>query len=86
MFIGVPEGCTLSPTLFAHYLADLDNYLTAISTTLGNTTINYLEFADNIAIIARSEEELRINLKGLENFCQAKKMKINVQKTKIMIV
>ena len=84
--VGVPEGCTLSPTLFALYLSDLDEHLTPTTIKLGNTKIVYLAFADDICITCGSEDEMRENLKSLEYYCKIKKMVINVEKTKTMIV
>ena len=84
--VGVPEGCTLSPTLFALYLSDLDQQLNGTTIKIGNTKIAYIVFADDICITCGTENELRTCLKTLEDYYKEKKMSINIDKTKTMII
>ena len=60
---GVHQGCILSPWLFTIYAefsiqnARLDEIKTGVK--ISGRNINYLKYADNIALKAESEEELK---------------------------
>ena len=60
---GVHQGCILSPWLFTIYAeysmqnARLDEIKTGVE--ISGRNINYHRYADNIALIAESEEELK---------------------------
>ena len=60
---GVHQGCILSPWLFTIYAeysmqnARLDEIKTGVE--ISGRSINYLRYADNIALMAESEEELQ---------------------------
>ena len=60
---GVHQGCILSPCLFTIYAeysmqnARLDEIKTGVE--ISGRSTNYLRYADNIALMAESEEELQ---------------------------
>jgi hypothetical protein len=83
---GVKQGCILSPLLFALYIARIKDVLQGQGVQVGRTTIPALLFADDLVIIARSEEELMVQLQKVQHFTTEKKLEINYKKTEIMKV
>ena len=84
---GVHQGCILSPCLFnfhAEYImrkAGLEEAQAGIKTASRN--INNLRYADDITLMAESEEELKSLLMKVEEESEKAGLKINIQKTKI---
>ena len=85
---GVYQGCMLSPCLFALYAeyimqnAGLDEAQAGIRTAGRN--INNLKNADDITLMAESEEELKSFLMKLKEECEKAGLKLNIQKMNIM--
>ena len=85
---GVHQGCILSPCLFnldAEYImrnAGLEEAQAGIK--LAGRNINNLRYADNITLMAESEEELKSLLMKLKEESGKVGLKLSVQKTKIM--
>ena len=85
---GVHQGCILSACLFnlyAEYLmqnARLDEAQAGIK--IARRNINNLRYADDITLIAESEEELKNFLKKVKEESEKAGLKLNIQKTKIM--
>ena len=85
---GVHQGCILSPCLFnlyAEYIiqnAGLDEAQVGIKTAGRN--INNLRYADDITLIAESEERLKSLLMKVKEESEKVGLKLNIQKTKIM--
>ena len=85
---GVHQGCILSPCLFniyAEYITQnawLDEEQAGIKTARRN--INNLRYADDITLIAESEEELKGLLMKVKEESEKVGLKLNIQKTKIM--
>jgi len=86
---GVREGCNLSPLLFNIYLEQAINeckeYCTGIK--INGVRIQMLSFADDIAIIAQDEINLKRALESLDVILKSTyKMKINRgEKTEVMV-
>ena len=84
---GVHQGCILSPWLFTIYAefsiqnARLDEIKTGVK--ISGRNINYLKYADNIALKAESEEELKSFLMKVKEESEKAGFKLNIQKTKI---
>ena len=85
---GVRQGCILSPCLFnlhAEYImrnVGLDEAQAGIKTSGRN--INNLRYADDTALMAESEEELKSLLMKVKEESEKVGLKLNIQKTKSM--
>ena len=85
---GVRQGRILSPCLFnlyAEYImrnAGLDEAQTGIK--IAGRNINNVKYADDITLMAGSEEELKSPLMRLKEKSEKAGLKLNIQKTKIM--
>ena len=86
---GVCQGCILSPCLFnlyAEYIvrnAGLDEAQARIK--IAGRNINNLRYADDTILMAESEEELKSLLMKVREESEKVGLKLNHQKTKIMV-
>ena len=86
---GVHQGCILSPclfTLYAEYImrnAGLEEAQAGIKTS--RKSINNLRYADDSTLMAESEEELKSLLMKVKEESEKVGLKLNIQKTKIMV-
>ena len=84
----VHQGCILSPCLFDFYAeyimrnARLDETQAGIK--IAERNISNLRYADDIALMAESEEELKSLLMKVKEESEKTGLKLNIQKTKIM--
>ena len=82
------QGCVLSPCLFnlyAEYItrnAGLEEAQAGIN--IAGRSINNLRYADDITLMAESEEELKSLLLKVKEESKEVGLKLNIQKTKIM--
>ena len=85
---GICQGCILSPCLFnlyAEYIMrnpGLDEAQAGIK--IAGRTINNLRYADDSALMAENEEELKSLLMKVKEESEKVGLKLNIQKTKIM--
>ena len=85
---GVRQGCILSPCLYnldAEYImrnVGLEEAQARIKTAGRN--INNLRYADDITLMAESEEELKSLLMKVKEESEKVGLKLDIQKTKIM--
>ena len=85
---GVRQGCILSPCLFnvyAEYImrnAGLDDAQSRIK--IARRNINNLRYADDMTLMAESEEELKSLLMKVKEESEKIGLKFNIQKTKII--
>ena len=85
---GVRRGCILSPCLFnlhAEYImrkVGLDEAQAGIK--IAGRNVNNLRYADDITLMAESEEELKSLLMKVKEESENVGLKLNFQKTKIM--
>ena len=85
---GGHQGCTLSPYLFNFYAeyimrnTGLEEAQAGIK--IAGRNINNLRYADDITLMAESEEELKSLLMKVKEESEKVGLKLNIQKTKIM--
>ena len=85
---GVHQCCILSPCLFNFYAeyimrnAGLEEAQAGIK--IARRNINNLRYADDISLMAESEEELKSLLMKVKEASGKVGLKLNIQKTKIM--
>ncbi|MCG8046233.1 MAG: reverse transcriptase family protein, partial [Candidatus Thiodiazotropha endolucinida] len=86
--IGVRQGECLSPFLFAMYVNDLEAELIVKGISginVGLINLHILLYADDIVLFGKTPEELQDALTVLEHYCKRWKLKVNTDKTKIMV-
>ena len=83
---GVKQGDNISPTLFGLYINDLVGYLKENCPTLKimNMEVNCLLYADDLVLVAESPANLQHILNELHKWFGQWKMKVNIDKTKIV--
>ena len=81
---GVRQGCLLSPMLFAIYINDLMESLPS-GISVGDVNIKVLMYADDIVILAETVDDLQLKIRGLEEYNNRWGLKLNLEKSKIMI-
>ena len=85
---GVCQGCILSPCLFnlyAEYImrnTGLDEAQAGIQ--IDRRNINNLRYADDITLMAESEEEIKSLLRNVKEESEKVGLELNIQKTKII--
>ena len=93
-FNGVRQGENLSPFLFALFINDIEDFMIQsgcnpieISGADFQTFIKILIilYADDTVLFANSKENLQKCLNALKEYCDKWKLKINADRTKIMI-
>ena len=84
---GVRQGCSLSPLLFSLFLNDVKDFISEGShgVDLDMHTLFVLLYADDLAIVAETRIELQRLLDKLRLYCQKWKMRVNTDKTKIIV-
>jgi hypothetical protein len=83
---GVAQGSNLSPTLFAIFVNDLVREINdlELGVTINNASISILLYADDIALIAKSEIDLQKMLDTLHEWCKKWRVLINTEKSKCL--
>ena len=86
---GVCQGCILSPCLFNFYAEYIMRNTGLEETQTGNkiagSNINNLRYADDMILVAESEEELKSLLMKVKEESEKLGLKLNIHKTKIMV-
>lgn len=84
---GVRQGCSLSPLLFNLYIeeamCEIKECIPGVS--FNGNQIHWVRFADDIAMVADTEEALQYNMQRMDEIFQKYNLKINIKKTKIMV-
>ena len=85
--VGLRQGCVLSPLLFIVYMDRIVKRSRGLeSVQIGNTAIARLLFADDLAILASSQEDLQRALERFAAECELAGMRISTSKTEVMVV
>ena len=82
------QGCPLSPTVFKIYLEDLmkNCFLNMGDVNIGGRRKKCIRFANDMALLAEDERMLKNMLMELNDRCEDYGMKININKTKSMVI
>ena len=83
---GLRQGCSLSPMLFALYIADIGNDINSsgLGVQLGSICVSGLLFADDILLISRSANGLLHLLLLVKSNCDRLRLTISVKKSEII--
>ena len=87
--IGVKQGDTISPTLFAIFVNDLADELKRAGLGINITndvSVSCLFYADDIILLAESEEKLQDMLSIVDLWCKKWRLDVNLTKTNVMHV
>lgn len=84
--VGVKQGCILSPLLFNLFMNDLPDTIQDFDPVqLGNSDTNVLMYADDLILMSESKEGLQSCLNNLNVYCSKWNLKVNIDKTQIMV-
>ena len=85
--LGVRQGECLSPFLFAIYVNDLESNLANVDTGIQilHVKLFVLFYADDAVIFANCSEDLQNAIDEFERYCSKWKLKVNTEKSKIVI-
>lgn len=86
--LGVMQGESLSPFLFAMYLNDMEGHMREEGTggvTVGDLKLFLLLYADDAVVLSNSASDLQNSLHALNRYADKWKLTINTTKTKIMV-
>ena len=84
---GLKQGCSLSPVLFNLCINDLITTISSIGTGIridDDSVIAILAYADDVVLLAESENDLQNLLNVLKSWCDVNKMVINMDKSMII--
>lgn len=86
---GVKQGCPLSPTIFGLFIDEFETVIKEryprIGALLNSQRVSLLTYADDIVLIALSENDLQLLLDELQQFCQSHQLTINMDKTEVVV-
>ncbi len=86
--VGVRQGGVMSPRLFAIYIHDLIKTISKMKKGLrvGNLSIDIIGYADDILIVSNILLNLQDMLSEIESYCNLHEIKVNGDKTVLMII
>ena len=84
--LGVRQGDSLSPTLFALFINDLliELHNLDCGVKINNRNVSSLAYADDIVILSDSEEDLQCMLNCFANWCHKWQLLVNVNKSNVL--
>ena len=86
-YVGVKQGCNLSPTLFNLFINDIPNMFdsSCAPVNFGDTDLSCLLYADDLVIFSESKSGLQNCLIKLQSYTKRWKLTINLKKSKILL-
>ena len=82
---GVRQGCVLSPDLFSLYTQVIMDEISELpGVKIGGRNINNIRYADDMVVMAETEEGLQILMDKLREECGKFGLRINIGKTEVM--
>ena len=86
-YIGLKQGCNLSPTLFNIFINDMPNLFnqSCDPVRLDNTDLSCLLYADDLILLSESKAGLQKCLSKLEIYAKKWILNINKKKSKILV-
>ena len=87
--VGLRQGCVMSPWLFNLYMDGVVREVYARARIAGvvfegGLRVSQLLFADDTALVAESEEGLKVLVTEFGRVCERRKLKVNVGKSKVL--
>lgn len=84
---GLRQGCPLSPILFSLLIVDIEEEIK--KEQVGGVQVDReriwsLAYADDLVIMARSEEGIKEMLKRMQKYLKKKKLYLNIEKSKMV--
>jgi Reverse transcriptase (RNA-dependent DNA polymerase) len=85
--VGLKQGCPLSPTLFSIFFDSISTEIEGlgIGVNIGQRRVCQLLYADDVVLIADSEEDLQSLIETFNQACLKWKLEINIDKTESMV-
>ena len=84
---GLRQGCLLSPILFAMFLNDLNEFILEMASgvRIWDEQICAMLYADDLILVAESENDLRIQMNQLGIYSNLVRMEVSQKKTKVVV-
>ena len=82
---GLPQGDSISPTLFGVFINDLTQYIRDSVPADTHLGCDHLMYADDILLISRSPEKLQVLVETVHTYCQQWGLTINKSKSKVQL-
>ena len=86
---GVKQGDPLSPLLFGIFIDEFEEWLASrlpeVGVECSNQLIRLLLYADDMVLLSSDPEGLQKQLDLLSEFCASKGLKVNLEKTEIVV-
>lgn len=82
--VGLHQGCLLSRLIFSLYINGLHDAL-GEGVTISNIEVKVLMYADDIIILADNPISLQYMIRDFEAYCDFWNLKVNLDKSKIMV-